>query len=108
MTFAFGRNWQRFVRLLGEERIAATESYLRLILGVDRLDGHRFLDVGSGSGLSSLAAWRLGARVHSFDYDEASVACTAGLRSRYCPTGDNWRVERGSALDAEYLKSLGT
>src|SRR5262245_52001368 len=60
-TFAFGRNWQRFLRVLDHERIATTERYLKRMLEVDRLDGMRFLDVGSGSGLSSLAAWRLGA-----------------------------------------------
>ena len=106
--FAFGRNWQRFVRLLDDNRIAATERYLRGMLQAERLDGLRFLDIGSGSGLSSLAAWRLGARVHSFDYDPASVACTAELQRRFCPDGARWTVEHGSALDADYLRSLGT
>jgi 2-polyprenyl-6-hydroxyphenyl methylase/3-demethylubiquinone-9 3-methyltransferase len=106
--FAFGRNWQRFVRLLDDDRIAATERYLRGMLQAERLDGLRFLDIGSGSGLSSLAAWRLGAHVHSFDYDHASVACTAELRRRYCPDGAGWTVEHGSALDPAYLRTLGT
>jgi 2-polyprenyl-6-hydroxyphenyl methylase/3-demethylubiquinone-9 3-methyltransferase len=106
--FAFGRNWQRFLRLLDDDRIAASEAYLRRMLEVDRLEGVRFLDIGSGSGLSSLAAWRLGARVHSFDYDPASVACTAELRRRYCRDGVGWTVEHGSALDVAYLRSLGT
>src|SRR5207237_6228729 len=100
-------NWQRFARLVDEARIANTESYLRRVLEVERLDGRRFLDVGSGSGLSSLAAWRLGAQVHAFDYDEESVACTAALRQRFCPSGSGWRVEHGSALDADYLRGLG-
>jgi SAM-dependent methyltransferase len=106
--FAFGRNWQRFLRVLDDDRIATTGGYLRRMLEVDRLDGVRFLDIGSGSGLSSLAAWRLGADVHSFDYDPDSVACTAELRRRYCPDGERWRVEQGSALDAAYLRTLGT
>jgi 2-polyprenyl-6-hydroxyphenyl methylase/3-demethylubiquinone-9 3-methyltransferase len=107
-TFAFGRNWQRFLRVLDDERIAVTEDYLRRMLEVRRLDGKRFLDVGSGSGLSSLAAWRLGATVHSFDYDEASVDCTGELRRRYAPDDERWRVERGSALDPAYLRTLGS
>jgi 2-polyprenyl-3-methyl-5-hydroxy-6-metoxy-1,4-benzoquinol methylase len=78
------------------------------MLKVERLDGKSFLDIGSGSGLFSLAARRLGARVHSFDYDQQSVACTAELRRRYFPSAGDWVVERGSALDRDYLARLGT
>src|SRR4051812_49312550 len=77
------------------------------MLGVTTLAGQRFLDVGSGSGLFSLAARRLGASVHSFDYDPQSVACTAQLKKRFFATDGSWKVERGSALDPVYLKSLG-
>ncbi len=67
----------------------------------------RFLDIGSGSGLFSLAARRLGARVHSLDYDPHSVACTRELRRRYFPEDPEWIVESGSALDEAYIRSLG-
>src|SRR5919108_1071968 len=100
--FEFGRNWSRFLSVLDEDRIAAAERSLQNMLEADRLDGLRFLDIGSGSGLSSLAARRLGARVHSFDYDPASVACTSELRRRYFPSDAGWTIERGSALDAGY------
>jgi 2-polyprenyl-6-hydroxyphenyl methylase/3-demethylubiquinone-9 3-methyltransferase len=46
--------------------------------------------------------------VHSFDYDPQSVACTGELRRRYCPADAQWTVERGSALDAAYMRALGT
>lgn len=105
--FEFGKNWQRFLSLLDDKRIAAAEASLKNMLGVESLEGKRFLDIGSGSGLFSLAARRLGARVHSFDYDSQSVGCTAELRRRYFPEDGQWVVERGSALDGEYLKSLG-
>jgi 2-polyprenyl-3-methyl-5-hydroxy-6-metoxy-1,4-benzoquinol methylase len=105
--FEFGANWTRFLALLNDERIANAEASLRSYLGMQSLEGQRFLDIGSGSGLFSLAARRLGATVHSFDYDPNSVACTAELRRRYFPNDMNWRVERGSALDAAYLASLG-
>ena len=53
------------------------------MLGPDSLRDATFLDAGSGSGLFSLAARRLGAeRVHSFDYDADSVGTTSALRER--------------------------
>lgn len=77
------------------------------MLGVDTLDGKRFLDIGSGSGLFSLAARRLGAQVHSFDYDPQSVACTTELKRRYFSNDTAWTIEEGSALDAAYINRLG-
>ena len=83
--FAFGANWRSFLDQFDESRITEAERSLQWLLGRDRLDGLTFLDIGSGSGLSSLAAWRLGAAVHSFDYDPQSVACTTLLRDKFCP-----------------------
>ena len=105
--FEFGKNWAAFLAVLDDERIAKAEESLKEMLEVDDLNGKTFLDIGSGSGLFSLAARRLGAKVHSFDFDSNSFACTQELRNRYFPNDANWRVEQGSALDAEYLKGLG-
>lgn len=105
--FEFGDNWSRFLAALDDGRIREAEESLRLMLQVESLAGRSFLDIGSGSGLFSLAARRLGARVHSLDYDPRSVACTAELRRRYFPEDPEWRVEEGSALDADYIRSLG-
>src|SRR6266508_1878702 len=105
--FAFGENWARFLAKLDDRRIAAAERSLAAMLEHVDLAGARFLDAGSGSGLSSLAARRLGADVHSFDYDPASVAVTAELRRRFFRNDDHWRVEQGSVLDREYLQKLG-
>lgn len=105
--FEFGSNWAAFLSVLNDERIASAERGLQQMLGLQRLDGLRFLDIGSGSGLSSLAARRLGATVHSFDYDPQSVACTNELRRRYFPNDPNWKIERGSALDPTFIDGLG-
>lgn len=104
--FEFGRNWSRFLLVLNETRIEEAKASLRNMLGISRLDGHTFLDVGSGSGLFSLAARMLGARVHSFDFDPKSVACTEELRRRYFERDDNWTVDSGSALDLNFLSQL--
>lgn len=105
--FEFGANWTHFLKVLNDDRIALAEQSLRAMLGVDNLKGKRFLDIGSGSGLFSLVARRLGATVHSFDYDPQSVACTEELRARYFPDDVGWIVEQGSVLDKGYLQTLG-
>jgi 2-polyprenyl-3-methyl-5-hydroxy-6-metoxy-1,4-benzoquinol methylase len=88
--FAFGKNWQRFLKVLNDERIMEAENSLRNMLQVEDLRGKTFIDIGSGSGLFSLAAMRLGAvRVHSFDYDPNSVACAQELRRRYFQQASN-------------------
>lgn len=81
--FEFGANWKKFLEVLNDDRIEQAERSLCDMLGVSNLEGKAFLDVGSGSGLFSLAARRLGAKVHSFDYDPKSVACTNELKRRY-------------------------
>src|SRR5687767_5371209 len=105
--FRFGENWKHFLGSLNETRIAEAEKSLKEMLQAEKLSGKSFLDVGSGSGLFSLAAKRLGARVHSFDYDPESVACTMELRRRYFDEDSDWTIEEGSVLDANYIDALG-
>lgn len=105
--FAFGENWKKFLSIVDDERIAASERALCDMLGIDGPAGHTFLDIGSGSGLSSLAARRLGATVHSFDYDPGSVRSTNELRRRFFADDDKWTVKQGSVLDQDFMRSLG-
>lgn len=106
--FQFGRNWASFLSVLDERRILEAERSLDEMVGREQIANRTFIDVGSGSGLFSLAAMRLGARrVHSFDYDTDSVACTSELRRQFFPQAAHWTVEQGSVLDADYLRRLG-
>ena len=105
--FEFGDNWTKFLQQLNEERIRTAEASLLSMLELPNLVGLRFLDVGSGSGLFSLTARRLGAKVHSVDCDPQSVACTRELRRRYFENDPQWRVEQASVLDKNYMASLG-
>ena len=105
--FHFGSNWKEFLLVLNDERIELAERSLLQMLGLNDLSNIRFLDIGSGSGLFSLAARRLGAVVHSFDYDPESVACTTELKNRFYPDDSDWIVEQGSVLDREYLMRFG-
>src|ERR1700727_538380 len=106
--FPFGKNWASFLSTLNEDRIVLAVKSMTSSLNVESLEGKTFLDVGSGSGLFSLAARRLGAKVFSFDYDTDSVGCTQELRRRFFPNDPNWRVEQGSVLDKAFLAKLGT
>jgi len=106
--FGFGENWRNFLAWLDDDRIEAACGSMRDLLETDRLVGKSFLDIGSGSGLFSLTAMRLGAdRVCSFDYDPQSVACTRELRKRYFPDDPRWTVLEGSVLDGGFVSSLG-
>lgn len=105
--FEFGKNWRNFLSVLTEQRIVNAVASLQKQLGLDRLDGMKFVDAGSGSGLFSLAARRLGASVHSFDFDPSSVGCTQELKRRYFPDDDNWTIHHASVLDQKYLQSIG-
>lgn len=106
--FEFGKNWSRFLSVLNDERIAIAEQSLKDILGVELLEGKTFLDIGSGSGLLSLCARRLGAQVTSFDYDPQSVACTKELKNRYFPDDPDWNIlGQGSVLEKAFIESLG-
>ena len=105
--FEFGKNWNRFLSLLDDSRIAEAEESLKQMLEVPDLENKRFLDIGSGSGLFSLAARRLGATVHSLDFDPQSVACTKELRRRFFPNDNGWSVEEASVLDRDHIAGLG-
>src|SRR5215469_755596 len=112
--FAFGRNWLNYLGHFGglhgdpqdQKRVEAATKALREKL--PDLAGKRFLDVGCGSGLMSVAAQRLGAQVHSFDYDPDSAECTKRMRLYVGDTKQPWPIEQGSVLDREYLARLGT
>lgn len=105
--FAFGASWRRYLDDIDARRIQSAEQSLRNVLDMPELRGQRFLDMGCGSGLFSLAARRLGASVVSFDSDPESVACAEELKRRFAPGDPGWHIEQGSVLDADYLRGLG-
>jgi 2-polyprenyl-3-methyl-5-hydroxy-6-metoxy-1,4-benzoquinol methylase len=108
IRFAFGQNWSEFLTHFNDERLRAAQRSLTEFLGIPDLSGKSFLDIGCGSGLFSLAAYSLHAdKVVSFDLDANSMACARSLHDKAGAPG-NWIVQQGSALDREFLRSLGT
>lgn len=99
--FEFGANWSSFAQLVDDERVASAEQRLAALLATRELRGRRFLDIGCGSGLHSLAALRLGAReVVAIDLDARSVATTREVLARFW-RGGNVSVHEQSVFDLE-------
>lgn len=117
--FRFGANWLRFSTALDDEqlRTAADSLCQRIDQGTHGRDGSspsgpqpkvaRFLDIGCGSGIFSLAARRMGASVVSVDYDSEAVACTRALRDAHFPHDPDWHVAAISVLDMLAMGALG-
>jgi SAM-dependent methyltransferase len=106
--FQFGKNWVKFVEEnFSEEAVKASMDYFCKVTGISSLKGKTFVDIGCGSGLSSLSAYRLGAeKILSFDYDKESVDATRILWKREGgPAG--WQIAQGSVLDDQFMNSLG-
>lgn len=94
--------------MIDEDKIRAAETSLQTMLGVETLSNRSFLDAGSGSGLFSLAARRLGAApVVSFDFDVDSVACTQLTREKFEGADSDWTVMQGDLLNQTWLADLG-
>lgn len=75
--FEFGKNWDDYSRLIDDEAIAEAERGVLNLIPAEAIRGATWLDIGSGSGLHSLAASRLGAKeVTTIDIDKDSVATT--------------------------------
>ena len=105
--FKFGENWRQFIDQIDQNNIDDSNESLLSMLNLKNLSNKTFIDIGSGSGLSSLAARNLGAKVFSFDYDIKSVESTKLLRERFQYNDDYWKIDHGSVLDKDYLKKLG-
>jgi len=108
MVFTFGKNWLNFIdKSLSAEMIEQAKTSLLKALKLETLKGKTFLDIGSGSGIHSLAAYHAGAdSILSFDYDQQSVEATRRIYS-FAGAPTNWKIMSGSVTDADFMKSLG-
>ena len=105
--FQFGRNWSFFLKNVNDQVIQRAQSSLLDMLELNDLQGKSFADIGSGSGLFSLAARLSGARVYSLDNDPESVECTHELKRRYLPDDEEWTIEQRSLLESNLVETIG-
>ena len=113
--FSFGQNWQQFVHRgrLSMYGLLSSVREVRGFFGTAGLQGLRVLDLGCGSGLSSLAFRLLGAHVVSADVQEESLEAAKSMKSVFIPhvPGRNdedhaWTFKKLSALDAWSLAAI--
>jgi 2-polyprenyl-3-methyl-5-hydroxy-6-metoxy-1,4-benzoquinol methylase len=106
--FDFGTNWQAFSEKRGNlQRLSAARSSLQSLLQRDAFEGLRFLDVGCGSGLFSIAAHQLrAAKVVGIDINAHCVAVSSQNRDRFAP-GAPIEFRQASILDSKALQPLG-
>jgi 2-polyprenyl-6-hydroxyphenyl methylase/3-demethylubiquinone-9 3-methyltransferase len=96
--FAFGENWASYAGSVTEAQLRQAQSGLEKLVG-KRLDGKRFLDIGSGSGVHTVAALKMGAReAMAIDIDARSVQTTRSVLQRFAP-GASYRAEQLSVFD---------
>lgn len=97
--FAFGKNWASYAKAIDPDRIEQAKTSLARLLKPTELEGARFLDIGCGSGLSSLAALRLGAReIIALDIDPDSVATAQQVLANHAPEG-GWSADVATVFD---------
>jgi SAM-dependent methyltransferase len=93
---------------MDEERIDEAMQSLKKLFGEDRLANKSFLDIGSGSGLFSIAAARLGARpVLGLDVDPLSVDTSQQNAAQWLKDLSWTSFRHRSVLDTQQMNSLG-
>lgn len=106
--FGFGENWEKLVRRLRPEHLRAAMRDISEFMGRDSLEGLSFLDIGCGSGLSSIAAYRLGAsRIISVDIDPLNVKNLESARKIFeIPAAADWEIYVASIVVPEDVRRL--
>lgn len=108
ITFSFGKNWQNYLKGLTERKLALASESIKDFIGLQDLKSKSIIDIGSGSGIFSYAAYNLGAdKVVSVDIDPYSVNCTKEMHVM-AGKPSNWEIKQDSILNDSTFEKLGS
>ena len=83
-NFKFGENWKSFSKLIDNKKLEYSIISLQKLTNRKNIKNMTFLDIGCGSGLSSLAALKLNCKcLFAIDYDQQSVLTTKQVLKNY-------------------------
>jgi 2-polyprenyl-6-hydroxyphenyl methylase/3-demethylubiquinone-9 3-methyltransferase len=104
-TFDFGKNWMDFSKKsLDENRMEEAEKSLKDLIGEEAIKNKTFLDIGSGSGIFSITAKKIGAKkVVGFDISENSIK-TAFINKKRFVKNSEIDFQKQSILEKGFKK----
>lgn len=108
--FDFGENWTSYSKnALTSEALELARDSLKKLFGDEGLRGKRFLDVGSGTGIFSIAALQLGAK-HAVGIDINPKCIDIGQKNaiQFLGKGTCPEFRIVSVLDETAMTKLGT
>jgi len=62
ISYSFGKNWMSYLKSMPQKAVDDALADIEGMLGRDAVRGKRIIDIGSGSGIHSLAFHKLGAK----------------------------------------------
>jgi 2-polyprenyl-6-hydroxyphenyl methylase/3-demethylubiquinone-9 3-methyltransferase len=105
--FGFGENWSKLVNSIDDRKLESAITDITSFVG-NGLENKSFLDIGCGSGLSSLAAYKMGAAsITSVDIDPLNINNTNFLKNKFnVPETFPWNVKITSIVSNDDVKDL--
>ena len=104
--FEFGENWAAYAEHINPERIKQAEMALETLVSESEIKGQRILDIGSGSGLHSLAFLNLGAAsVNAVDIDPMSVKTSQATIEKF-GTPERFECQVGNVFELPFEQTV--
>jgi len=109
-NFDFGKNWKHYSEnALDQKKFTDAAESLKTLFGEENFEGRRFLDIGCGSGIFSIAAKKMGARsVVGVDISQNSVEASQQNSKTFGLAPEDIHFFRMDILDRDKARELGS